>query len=280
MRADRVIVVFAFRLAYDGRGYHGFQRQPDVSTVEGSLLEALAALDVLERPTEVPPGYAAAGRTDAGVSAIRQTVAFEAPEWLEPRVLSRALPEDIHAWARAAVPPTFHATHDAVYRRYTYHLWAVDLDEARVRAAIDALDGYHDFHNLTPDETSTRRVVHLSVDRIDRWLVVTAQAPGFARLLVRRIVAVVRAVGAGEIEVGRIGRLLSEGAIAGHLDVAPAPPHPLVLRRVHYAGLEFRRDQVTLAAMRAWFDGVVSDAATRACQFANVPGSSPRPRSE
>ncbi|MFB6218385.1 MAG: tRNA pseudouridine(38-40) synthase TruA, partial [Halobacteriaceae archaeon] len=62
----------AFRLAYDGRPFHGFQRQPDVPTVEGALLDALDALDI-PFAGDTPSGYAAAGRTDRGVSAVAQT---------------------------------------------------------------------------------------------------------------------------------------------------------------------------------------------------------------
>ncbi|MFC6766564.1 tRNA pseudouridine(38-40) synthase TruA, partial [Natrinema soli] len=55
----------AFRVAYDGTGYHGFQRQPDVSTVEDAIFDALRALEVLDPDADKPAGYAAAGRTDA-----------------------------------------------------------------------------------------------------------------------------------------------------------------------------------------------------------------------
>ncbi|ERH00453.1 MAG: hypothetical protein J07HN6_02073 [Halonotius sp. J07HN6] len=37
----------AFRLAYDGRPFYGFQRQPSVPTVEGALFDALRALSVI-----------------------------------------------------------------------------------------------------------------------------------------------------------------------------------------------------------------------------------------
>ena len=47
----------------------------------------------------------AAGRTDAGVSALAQTVAFDAPEWLTPRALNAELPAEIRAWASADVMP-------------------------------------------------------------------------------------------------------------------------------------------------------------------------------
>lgn len=73
----------AYRIATDGRGYHGFRRRAAVETVSDVILDALRELDHAGRE-EVPPGYAAGGRTDAGVSAVAQTVAFEAPDWLVP----------------------------------------------------------------------------------------------------------------------------------------------------------------------------------------------------
>ncbi|MFC6736077.1 tRNA pseudouridine(38-40) synthase TruA, partial [Halolamina salina] len=49
----------AFRLAYDGREFYGFQRQPNVPTVEGRLLATLAEAGIVD-DGETPPGYAAA----------------------------------------------------------------------------------------------------------------------------------------------------------------------------------------------------------------------------
>ena len=171
-------VTRAFRVAYDGRKYAGFQRQPHAHTVADALLGALAdhgIVDPGDGPTHAtPPGYAAAGRTDAGVSAVAQTVAFEAPAWLTPRAFNGHLPGAVRAWAAADVASGFHATHDAVRRTYRYHLYAPDagasgtpesarrdpehaVDDERLRAALARFDGEHDFHNLTTDETGTVR---------------------------------------------------------------------------------------------------------------------------
>src|SRR6056297_3366826 len=114
----------AFRIAYDGTDYYGYQRQPDVPTVEDAIFDALRALEVLAPDADKPDGYAAAGRTDAGVSALAQTIALEAPDWLAPRALNGRLPADIRAWAAADAPDGFHATHHATRRAYTYHLYA------------------------------------------------------------------------------------------------------------------------------------------------------------
>ncbi|MFB6308309.1 MAG: tRNA pseudouridine(38-40) synthase TruA, partial [Haloarculaceae archaeon] len=229
----------AFRIAYDGRPYHGFQRQPDVATVEDELLAALDRLDVLAGDRTVPDGYAAAGRTDAGVSALAQTVAFEAPDWLTPAAFNGELPADVRAWASAPAPDDFHATHDATSREYTYYLHAPDAADGRARAALDRLAGEHDFHNLTPDERGTVRDLDPSISRDGEFLVLELTAGGFARQLVRRLVSVVAEIATGDAELDRIDRVLAPEPLSGPDGVPPAPAEPLVLTGVAYPDLSF-----------------------------------------
>jgi tRNA pseudouridine38-40 synthase len=234
--------VRAFRIAYDGRPFHGFQRQPSVPTVENALLSALSSLGVTDSEDEVPPGYAAAGRTDAGVSALAQTVAFDCPEWCSPRALNSRLPTSVRAWASAEAPADFHATHHAERRSYVYDLYAPDLDDEAARAAAEALSGEHDFHNLTPDADGTVRDLSLSVDRDGDFLVLRATAGGFARELVRRLASVVRGVASGDLAPSEVERLLGPEAVEGPDGIPPAPPEPLVLAEVTYPNLAFDRD--------------------------------------
>lgn len=268
----------AFRLAYDGRPFYGFQRQPTVPTVEDALFDALGDLSVLPPDADKPTGYAAAGRTDAGVSAAAQTVAFECPEWLSPRALNSELPATIRAWASTDVSDDFHATHDATRREYVYYLYAprtttnngdstdgtdgdndsinngsdgdngdtrtLDgrgrVDDDRVAAALDGLAGNHDFHNLTPDETGTERDLTTAFERDGDTLTLTFAAGGFARQLVRRLVAVVEGAGTGQQSVAWIDSLLGPDPV----DPRPpaAPPEPLVMSRVEYPGVDFTHD--------------------------------------
>jgi tRNA pseudouridine38-40 synthase len=243
----------AFRLAYDGRPFYGLQRQPTVPTVEGALFDALRALSVLPSDADKPAGYAAAGRTDAGVSAVAQTVAFECPEWLSPRALNGELPATVRAWASADVADDFHATHDAVHREYVYHWYAPStdsehrpldgrqpVDDDRVASAVDALSGHHDFHNLTPDDTGTERDLTIAADRDGDMVRLSVAADGFARHLVRGLVSVIRAVGTGEQSVAWIESLL--GDETGMPRPQAAPPEPLVLSEVAYPGVAFDRD--------------------------------------
>ncbi|WP_254762181.1 tRNA pseudouridine(38-40) synthase TruA [Natrinema marinum] len=256
----------AFRIAYDGTSYHGFQRQPDVPTVEDAVFDALRTLEVLEPDADKPAGYAAAGRTDAGVSAIAQTIALEAPDWLTPRALNGDLPADVRAWAAADAPEGFHATHHASRRIYTYHLYAPTeavsgsrraapvIDDDRFRAACEALSGTHDFHNLTPDDHNTERAPSLEVRRDDDYLVLTVSAGGFARELVRRLVSLARAIGAGDEPLAKIDRVFEPEPLPGHEGIAPAPPEPLVLTDVRYPDLAFEIDEDAADSARAVFE--------------------------
>ncbi|WP_435075798.1 tRNA pseudouridine(38-40) synthase TruA [Halorubrum sp. HHNYT27] len=278
----------AFRVAYDGREYAGFQRQPRATTVEGTLLRALAKHGILDRgdgPTHAtPPGYAAAGRTDAGVSAVAQTVAFEAPPWLTPRAFNGHLPGSVRVWAAADVRDGFHATHDAARRTYRYHLYAPAIgsetgdsleetsadrpdddgrqrsasqpdavDDDRVRHALCRLSGRHDFHNLTSDDAGTVRDLTATATRTGDILVIEITADGFPRALVRRLVAAVRAVGRGQTEPSRIDRLLDSEPVPGELGVGPAPPEPLVLWDVGYKGVSFGVDREAAETARVTF---------------------------
>ncbi|XVH32532.1 tRNA pseudouridine(38-40) synthase TruA [Haloferacaceae archaeon DSL9] len=262
----------AFRLAYDGRPFHGFQRQPDVPTVEDELFAALRALGVRGTDEDKPDGYAAAGRTDAGVSAAAQTVAFECPDWLTPRAFNSELPGTIRAWAVADAPPDFHATHHAVRREYTYFLYAPTgatlddrphVDEAGVRAALSALCGRHDFHNLTPDADHTQRGISGRVERAGDFLVCEVAAGGFSRELVRRLVSVVRAVGTGEMSLEEIDHILGPDHRTGPDGIPPASPTPLVLSGVVYPQLTFEVDETAIeSTIRAFgergVDGLIA----------------------
>lgn len=244
----------AYRVAYDGTAFRGFQRQPDVETVEGALFGALAALGAYDPDERRPEGYAAAGRTDAGVSAAAQTVALAAPDWLTPRALNAELPPDVRAWACAEAPEGFHATHDAAAREYAYHLHAPAADPGRARRALSVLSGTRDYHNLTPDDRGTERTLATDLTVDEPYFVVRVRAGGFSRELVRRVVGLVGAVARGERDPAFVDRALSPERLSGPEGIAPAPPEPLVLTAVEYPDLAFRRDPEAAASAREVFE--------------------------
>jgi tRNA pseudouridine38-40 synthase len=122
-----------------------------------------------------------------------------------------------------------------------------------VAAALDALSGEHDFHNLTPDDEGTVRELSTSVERDGEFLAVRLEAGGFARQLVRRIVGLASEIGRGESGLAKVDRVLDEGVVDGPEGVAPAAPYPLVLWDVVYPGVEFPVDADAAASAREVF---------------------------
>ncbi|MDX1745960.1 MAG: tRNA pseudouridine(38-40) synthase TruA [Halobacteriales archaeon] len=249
---DATVGPRAFRVAYDGRPYYGFQRQPDVPTVEDTLFGALSDLGVCKT---APSGYSAAGRTDAGASAIGQTVVLRAPDWLTPRAFNGELPETVKVWASADVEDDFHARHDATTRIYAYHLHApaATTDDAAVREAATQISGKHDFHNLTPDTDGSVRELSLTVERDGDFLVIEATAGGFPRHLVRRIAGLLSTVGDSQADLEWVDRVLGPTPIDGPEGVPMAQASGLLLRTVTYPTVTFAVDERAAADARSVF---------------------------
>ena len=64
----------ALKFAYDGRKFHGYARQPNLKTVEGDLIKSLVKYGFIEDTKE--SRFRSASRTDKGVSALCNVVAF------------------------------------------------------------------------------------------------------------------------------------------------------------------------------------------------------------
>ena len=115
-------------LAYDGTRYQGFQRQAAGKlTIQGELERAI------DNVTAQQITIMGAGRTDAGVHATKQVVAFDCVWRHETASLLRAinanLPSDIALKSLDEAAADFHPRYDALSRRYVYHFYAAAVRE-------------------------------------------------------------------------------------------------------------------------------------------------------
>lgn len=247
----------ALLLAYDGSGFHGFQRQPGFPTVQEELERAWTAV------TGERAVVHGSGRTDTGVHAWGQVAHLDtwsglAVERFRP-ALNAYLPDEMVVRAVAQVPAEFHARESAVAKRYGYLLavgesrpvlragksgWdrAASLDLAAMRAGARLLLGTHDFSafaaagRTTRTSTRTLRAVHLR--RLRGGLLLAFEADGFLYRQVRNMVGALQEVGRGRRGPEWIGALLrSRDRRQG---AATAPPQGLYLWRVRYPADPFR----------------------------------------
>jgi tRNA pseudouridine38-40 synthase len=235
----------AARVEYDGTDFAGFGLQPGARTVQGELEAALARLSGGSRVPVV-----AAGRTDAGVHAEGQVIAFTWSGALPPERLARALdallPSDIGLRSLRRVPAGFSPRHAARYREYRYTVWngprsplrerhalgvRAPLDVAAMAEAGRLLEGRHDFSAFGAAHRQPIRTLHrVRIRRSGRTVTVDVAGDAFLRQMVRSIVAALLLVGHGKATPDDLARALRERGRAFHGAVAPAKG--LCLRRV------------------------------------------------
>jgi tRNA pseudouridine38-40 synthase len=238
-------VRYRARVEYDGTEFAGFQAQPGRRTVQGELERALAHLNGGSRIR-----IEAAGRTDAGVHATGQVIAFTWRGGMSAKQLGPAigalLPGDVAIGPLKRVAPDFDPRRTAARREYRYSIWTgprrplrrryvYELDEhldvEAMQAAATHLVGRHDFSAMgRVQHTAVRTLYEVRVRRRGHLITIDVIGDAFLRQMVRSIVAALIRIGMGRATVEDLVReLRSPGrAFAG----AIAPAQGLCLRKV------------------------------------------------
>lgn len=260
-------------LAYDGTPYHGWQIQPNLPTVQGTLAEVLRHITGEE---VLPQG---SGRTDTGVHALGQVASVSLQSPIPgpnlQRALNHLLPTSIRIRSLTAASPDFHARHSACRKTYEYRIapqpiclpmlapfvwnctWPLDLE--RMNQAVQHILGTHDFTSFaatdpdfaarnpsdqngsddTPEKTAIRTIFASHWSHESDLLIYRVTGSGFLHHMVRNLVGTL-------VDVGR-GRTLTE-SIPGILTARSrsaagptAPPQGLFLLHVDYESQEKSR---------------------------------------
>lgn len=236
-------------VAYDGGPFHGFARQPDVETVQGTLESGLGR--VLGAPTVT----SAAGRTDAGVHALGQVMSFVTEAEVDPESLLHRLNAmcgpAIAVLNVAGAPAGFDARFSASARVYEYGIltraipdpfarhttwhYPHPLDRELMGKAAAALLGEHAFDSfgrVEEGKNPVRRVESIDIEHDGDLTTIRIKANSFIQQMVRSIVGTLVQVGTGRIHPDDMGRILHarDRSKAGPV----APPHGLFLVSVEY----------------------------------------------
>jgi tRNA pseudouridine38-40 synthase len=236
-------------VAYDGTAFHGWAAQKGARTVEETLRGAVLAMD--PHASELR----GASRTDAGVHAQGQAVAFNATRDIPAQGwvlgLNQHLPEDVAVRRARSIEPGYSPRFAARTKRYRYRLlvdavrdplWAarawrvMGLDLGAMGLEALAARGTHDFAGFrgSADKrpTTVRTLTRVDVEKEEgeRVLAVVVEGSAFLYNMVRILVGTLVDVARGRLEAGAVARALASGSRADAGTTAPA--HGLVLEHV------------------------------------------------
>jgi len=239
-------------IEYDGTAYSGWRRQGHIhNTVQEKLELALSSVANESIIAQC------AGRTDKGVHATMQVVHFDTQaaraerSWI--RGTNTLLPDDIAVKWVKNVDDDFHARFSATGRQYHYvidnspidsgavnrHRVTWDyrpLDIERMQEAGNFLLGEHDFTSFRAaacqSKTPVKTIRRLEFEKRGDFIILVIEANAFLHHMVRNIVGVLTAIGAGERDISWCQEVLkARDRRAGEVT---AKPHGLYLTRVDY----------------------------------------------
>ena len=243
-------------LSYDGTDFYGWQVQPGLSTIQGTLS---AAIDRITGEIVLPQG---SGRTDAGVHALAQVASFSLanPIPVENLVeaLNHILPPSIRVLSAAEASQTFHARHSARAKTYQYRIYRgticspftarqvyhhpYPLDEPAMIDSAAVIIGEHDFSSFASvdaEKTSApiarpniRTVFSSAWRRQGDELLYTVRGNGFLHHMVRNLVGTFLLAGKGTLNSAGLAAILEsrDRSRAG----TTAPASGLLLLEVEY----------------------------------------------
>lgn len=243
-------------LSYDGGAYCGWQRQPNVRTIQGVIEEAASKL--LRVPTEI----VGAGRTDTGVNSSYYVAHMDIPDGTDCNQflwkLNQLVPSDIALYSITEVSAEAHARFDAQEREYKYYitlkkepflrdrswycLYKLDFEAMQQAAAI--VPEYDDFTSFAKLNSNNKtNICHIIKSQWEILpngvLCYTIRADRFLRNMVRSITGTLVDVGRGRYSLQEFREIIEARDLSR--SSAGVPAQGLFLNDVVYPIEVFER---------------------------------------
>ncbi len=247
----------ALKIGYIGTNFHGFQRQPDLRTVEEELIYHLRKLDYIDDLKQ--SRFRIAGRTDAGVHSLGNVISFQSEKEVRVNEINNSLPDDIQILAKAPVRFGFKPRY-AEMRQYRYLLFREDLDIDKLNEVAEVFKGTHNFTNFTKrfQKTTTRTIddIKITTPVLEDYhkkefpnlhepitpIFIDVYGESFLWNMVRKMMRVFVDVGLGKMEIEDVEKLLNPTPNEKRASIKVLEAEYLILMNIEYDGIKFKYD--------------------------------------
>jgi len=224
----------ALKFAYDGRNYSGYARQPNLPTVEGELLKTLISQETISDAKQSQ--IRSASRTDKGVSALGNVIAFNTPS-LDNELIQHLNEElsEIIIYATAEVPDDFYPRY-AQQRIYRYYLNKQTYNRESILSTASLFTGTHNFRNFARVEEykdPKRTIDAIIVSEDTDFFIIEFYAQTYLWHQIRRIISAIEQVEQRKITPDNITNALEQPD--KQVDYGIASAHPLILTDILYS---------------------------------------------
>lgn len=235
---------------YDGTHFFGWQKQPDVRTVEEEVEQALSTL--FQKEVDV----IGQGRTDSGVHAVMQVAHADLPPDIEPGQVLHAmrglLPDDVSLTGIEEADVNFHARFDAISRSYLYRIvteptplfrhicWyhSMKLEKSILYDCAKEIIGNHNFIRFCIPSGDEHQTTDCMISE-SYWIqengfwIYRIKGNRFLRNMVRRLVGTMIKAASGKGTVSDFRKLIDQHE-EEKLRIFTAPAKGLTLQKVLY----------------------------------------------
>ncbi|NLB89470.1 MAG: tRNA pseudouridine(38-40) synthase TruA [Syntrophomonadaceae bacterium] len=237
-------------LEYDGSNYHGYQRQKNAHTIQEEIESGILKLVGQSINT------ISAGRTDTGVHALGQVVAFDTDSSIPPEkwsfALNSVLPPDIRVISSELASSEFHPRYDAISKIYNYKIYrkaqgktifrnyalcmTEPLNIPAMQEACKLIIGKHNFKSFCASGSSVknfeRTVMNCAITEEWPFVNLEIEANGFLYNMVRIIMGTLLEIGQNNLKPEMMSDIIKaeNRALAG----PTAPPQGLYMVEVKY----------------------------------------------
>ncbi|MCG3224684.1 MAG: tRNA pseudouridine(38-40) synthase TruA [Candidatus Heimdallarchaeota archaeon] len=258
------MIRYIVQVYYEGKNYFGYQRQPNISTVEETLLQALIETNHIISAQN--NWFISASRTDKNVNAIGNVIGFNSEKEIIIEQINAQLPKDnsIVCWSHAKVKEDFSPKH-SLKKKYWYLAEKGNLEDevekeiSKMQKICSLFEGKNDYRLFCKNDlrNTSREIERINIMEEQGYILFEFVAQSFLWEQIRRIVGYIMNYSKLSVELKNTKALLRTRTDIDSLNIQPADPNNLILVKQYYKDVKWIVNGKALKIIREKISGVL-----------------------